>query len=159
MTQALTDSAARTAIRSDLDTTLVVEAAAGTGKTTELVHRIVALVARGERLARMAAVTFTDKAAGEMKLRLRRALEEARQQALAARTAGEAGAPQRVLHLEQALAELEVARIGTIHAFCADLLRACHNDRRGAVFEGSRGVTRLILQPQILQAQLLSKTR
>ena len=101
----------------------MVEAAAGTGKTTELVRRIVALVARGERLSRMAAVTFTDKAAGEMKLRLRRGLEQARQQALASRGAGEAGAEQRVAHLEQALAELEVARIGTIHAFCADLLR------------------------------------
>jgi ATP-dependent helicase/nuclease subunit A len=123
VTAPLGDSAARDAIRSDLDTTLVVEAAAGTGKTTELVHRIVALVARGERLGRMAAVTFTDKAAGEMKLRLRRALEEARQHALAARMAGEAGAQPRALHLEQALAELEVARIGTIHAFCADLLR------------------------------------
>ena len=123
MTQALGDAAARAAIRGDLDTTLVVEAAAGTGKTTELVHRIVALVARGERLARMAAVTFTDKAAGEMKLRLRRALEDARQQALAAQQAGEPHVGQRVQHLEQALSELEVARIGTIHAFCADLLR------------------------------------
>lgn len=117
------DSAARAAIRGQLDTTLVVEAAAGTGKTTELVHRVVALAARGERLARMAAVTFTDKASGEMKLRLRRALELARQAALDASAQGEPEAPARVANLEQALAELEVARIGTIHSFCADLLR------------------------------------
>ena len=76
MTTLLGDDAARAAIRSDLDTTLVVEAAAGTGKTTELVRRIVALVARGERLSRMAAVTFTDKAAGELKLRLRSGLDQ-----------------------------------------------------------------------------------
>ncbi|MCB9659518.1 MAG: UvrD-helicase domain-containing protein [Sandaracinaceae bacterium] len=118
-----TDAQAREAIRTRLDTTFVVEAAAGTGKTTELVRRIVALVARGERLSRMAAVTFTDKAAGEMKLRLRRALEEARQAALEARVAGDARTAAQVPHLEQALAELEVARIGTIHSFCADLLR------------------------------------
>ena len=73
-----TDAQAREAIRTRLDTTFVVEAAAGTGKTTELVRRIVALVARGERLSRMAAVTFTDKAAGEMKLRLRETLENLR---------------------------------------------------------------------------------
>ena len=42
--KSLADSGAREAIRSDLDTTLIVEAAAGTGKTTELVQRIIALL-------------------------------------------------------------------------------------------------------------------
>src|SRR5690242_10999937 len=79
MTRPLADAAARQRIRGDLDSTLIVEAAAGTGKTTELVARIVALVRSGRTtLDRILAVTFTDLAAGEMKLRLRGELEGAR---------------------------------------------------------------------------------
>ena len=70
------DQAARERIREDLGATLIVEAAAGTGKTTELVARIVALLREGRAtLGRILAVTFTDKAAGEMKLRLREQLD------------------------------------------------------------------------------------
>jgi ATP-dependent helicase/nuclease subunit A len=76
----LTDQAARDRIRADLDTTLVVEAAAGTGKTTELVRRILAGICSGRvKLANTVAVTFTDPAAGELKLRLRTEIESARQ--------------------------------------------------------------------------------
>ncbi|HSQ62351.1 MAG TPA: UvrD-helicase domain-containing protein, partial [Polyangiaceae bacterium] len=108
------DQAARDAIRQDLDATLVVEAAAGTGKTTELVARVLALLSSGKAtLASMVAVTFTEKAAGEMKLRLRAEIERSRREASeAART-----------HLDRALSELEAAHIGTIHSFCAELLR------------------------------------
>jgi len=71
----LADDAARTRIRHDLDTTLVVEAAAGTGKTTALVARMVAAIASGRaQLDHLVAVTFTEAAAGELKLRLRTAL-------------------------------------------------------------------------------------
>ena len=109
----LADQAARQAIREELDTTLVVEAAAGTGKTTELVARIIATLRRGKtRLSRIAAVTFTEKAAGEMKLRLRTEIERARQTAQ----------PREKEALELALSELEVARVGTIHSLCSDLL-------------------------------------
>src|SRR6516165_4043729 len=109
-----TDSAARHRILTDFRTTLFVEAAAGTGKTTVLIGRIVALVREGvSTLDRIVAVTFTEKAAGEMKLRLRTEIERARQDANA----------EEQRRLERALAELELARIGTIHAFCGDLLR------------------------------------
>jgi ATP-dependent helicase/nuclease subunit A len=109
----VSDAEARRRIREDLGATLVVEAAAGTGKTTELVRRLVAMLATGHAALRaMVAVTFTEKAAGEMKLRLRGAVEAAR-----------AGAePAAARHLARALEELEAARIGTIHSFCADLL-------------------------------------
>ncbi len=111
----LKDAEARRRIREDLASTLVVEAAAGTGKTTELIARIVKAIEGGyARLAAIVAVTFTEKAAGEMKLRLRGAIEEARRRATAQSSAAE--------NLETALAELEVARIGTIHGFCSDLL-------------------------------------
>src|SRR5271170_3510200 len=73
------DQKVRDRIRDDLDTTLLIEAAAGTGKTTALVGRIVSVVASGRgELARIAAITFTEKAAGELKLRLRTSIEAAR---------------------------------------------------------------------------------
>ena len=110
------DRRARERIRTDLDTTLIVEAAAGTGKTTALVSRIVAALLTGRaRMSRIAAVTFTEKAAGELKLRLRGEIERARRDP--------ARDPSERTRLVEAIAELEEARIGTIHSFCADLLR------------------------------------
>ena len=77
----LIDHDDREAIRHDLDRTLVVEAAAGTGKTTELVQRMVNTIAEGRsRIGEVVAVTFTEKAAGELKLRLREEIEHARGQ-------------------------------------------------------------------------------
>jgi ATP-dependent exoDNAse (exonuclease V) beta subunit len=114
-TPRLADAHERALIRDTaLDDTLVVEAAAGTGKTTMLVQRIVRVIATGRaRIGEIAAVTFTEKAAGELKLRLREALEHARRQA------GEAAGA----HLDAALRKLEEAHVTTIHGFCADLLR------------------------------------
>ena len=78
----LADQEARERIRTSLDESLIVEASAGTGKTTELVNRIVAVLASGRTtIERIAAVTFTHKAAGELKLRLRQELDRARQRA------------------------------------------------------------------------------
>ncbi len=112
---ALVDANARARIERDLDTTLVVEAAAGTGKTTALIARIVAVIRSGvTTLERVVAVTFTEKAAGEMKLRLRSELDRTRQAATT---------PREQVHLQRALAALEVAHINTIHGFCADILR------------------------------------
>jgi hypothetical protein len=112
----LADQAERDRIRQELDTTLVVEAAAGTGKTTELVHRIVATLMAGHaQLDGIVAVTFTEAAAGELKLRLRTAIERERQR--------DDCPPEARARLNAALPQLEEARIGTIHSFCADLLR------------------------------------
>ena len=112
----LSDKAARELIRDGLAYNLMVEAAAGTGKTTELVNRIVAVLAGGHAsVDSLVAVTFTEKAAGELKLRLRAGLEQSRQQTAE-------GSPQRK-NLDRALARLEEARVNTIHGFCADLLR------------------------------------
>ena len=110
------DQHVRERIRTDLDTTLIIEAAAGTGKTTALVNRIIAAVASGRaRLAQIVAVTFTEKAAGELKLRLRAEMERVRQDPAL-------GSEPRE-RLLRALPQLEEARIGTIHSFCADLIR------------------------------------
>src|SRR5580704_15326280 len=75
----LDDRSARERIRTSLSESLLVEASAGTGKTTELVARIVAVLASGATtIDRIVAVTFTHKAAGELKLRLRQELDGAR---------------------------------------------------------------------------------
>ncbi|MEM6956044.1 MAG: UvrD-helicase domain-containing protein, partial [Myxococcota bacterium] len=101
-------------IRNDFETTLVVEAAAGTGKTTELVARIVGAVARGlATLEAIVAVTFTEKAAGELKVRLLEALKVA-----AAEAEGETQA-----RLQRAQRTIDLAPIGTIHSFCTEILR------------------------------------
>jgi ATP-dependent exoDNAse (exonuclease V) beta subunit len=111
----LADQAARDRIVGDLDSNLIVEAAAGTGKTTELVRRIVAVVASGRTtLDKVVAVTFTAKAAGELKLRVREQIERRRQVA--------AEAEQR-RRLDYALEKLEEAHISTIDSFCRDLLQ------------------------------------
>ena len=114
MTAPVADAAARALIADALDTTLVVEAAAGTGKTTELVKRIVRLVESGRAtIDEIVAVTFSEKAAGELKLRLRERLEHAR-----------GGAEGDVaVRLERAVQRFEEAHVSTIHGFCADLLR------------------------------------
>ena len=127
----VTDAPDRERIRTSLDETLIVEAAAGTGKTTELIHRIVNVLAEGRaKVDRIVAVTFTEKAAGELKLRLREGLEHARhdlrQQGLS--DPGRVPNPESHIadhrrNLEHALEHLEEAHISTIHGFCADLLR------------------------------------
>src|SRR6266446_7879770 len=107
------DAGARRRILTEFGTSFFVEAAAGTGKTTGLVGRIVGLVRTGTgTLDRVVAVTFTEKAAGEMKLRLRSEIEKARPLA----------APEERDRLDRAFEQLELARIGTMHAFCGDLL-------------------------------------
>ena len=113
---AMVDASDRIKIRTALDESLLVEAAAGTGKTTELVARIVNLLASGTaRVDQVLAVTFTEKAAGELKLRLREGLERERH----GQGPGVGGATG---FLDHAIAHLEEAQVGTIHGFCADLL-------------------------------------
>jgi ATP-dependent helicase/nuclease subunit A len=116
----LVDQAARDAIRHDLDANLLVEAGAGAGKTTELVARMVGLLETGAASAdEIAAVTFTRKAAGELRDHFQAAVER---RVRALREAGEAEgiACER---LARGLDEIERAFVGTIHAFCARLLR------------------------------------
>ena len=75
----LPDKAARDRIAGDLGTNFLVEAGAGSGKTTALVSRMVALVRTGTATVHeIAAVTFTRKAAGELRQRFQEALEKDR---------------------------------------------------------------------------------
>lgn len=111
----LADESQRELIVRELDRNIIVEAAAGTGKTTCMVDRMVALLESGtcENVRTLAAVTFTRKAAAELRSRFRLRLEEA------ARDSSEAVDE----NLGRALAGVEQCFIGTIHSFCARLLR------------------------------------
>jgi ATP-dependent helicase/nuclease subunit A len=115
----LPDAAARARVADDLDTNLLVEAGAGSGKTTALVGRMVALVASGlAQVEEIAAVTFTRKAAGELRERFQTRLEERIRE-----EATEVGDALVLERLRSALDDVDRVFIGTIHAFCARLLR------------------------------------
>jgi ATP-dependent helicase/nuclease subunit A len=97
---------------------MLVEAAAGTGKTTIMVARMIALLREGHCTpATLAAVTFTRKAAAELKGRFAAGL------AKAAREAQADGSDAETERLDLALERIDQIFIGTIHSFCSRLLR------------------------------------
>ncbi len=140
MTALPADDPARRRATTTFDRNVVVTAGAGTGKTTLLVERCVNLLMRQPdpvQMTELVALTFTNKAANEMKVRLRDRLE-----VLAGHRAGgpaveeaETAAIDALrerypittddIHgrAREALRQLERAQIGTIHSFAAALLR------------------------------------
>ena len=114
------DSQSRATIRTELLTNILVEAGAGSGKTQMLAERMAAGVASGVyQVEHMAAVTFTRKAASELRGRFHLALERLLQPG-ATGTPLDAASAARV---REAVSNLERFFAGTIHAFCARLLR------------------------------------
>jgi ATP-dependent helicase/nuclease subunit A len=111
------DQAARDQVNERLDATLFVEAGAGSGKTKALVDRIVHLVTSGTAgLDAIAAITFTEKAAAELRDRVRRRLEDEHEAALAAGDGARADRCRTALH------DLDSAAIGTLHGFARRVL-------------------------------------
>lgn len=107
--QDLPDQRARARVESDTAATLFVEAGAGTGKTYALVQRLGALLLTDSvPIEQIAAITFTEKAAAELRDRLRVFLVDARAD----------GDPRA----DHALAGLDTAAIGTLHSFALRLL-------------------------------------
>ena len=110
------DQPARDAIVERLDENMVVEAGAGTGKTTSLVERVVALVTTGRaNMGGIAAITFTEAAAAELRSRIGETLEKA------------SADPDRE-HVERercvrAVGDLDQTSIQTLHSFAGSLLR------------------------------------
>src|SRR6516162_4281115 len=108
----LPDEDARRRVRTDLEHNFMVEAGAGTGKTRLLVDRIEALVASGRvSLRKVVAITFTEKAAAELRVRIRERFE-----------ARLSASPDDAHVFRTALEDLEIAHVSTIHAFAAELL-------------------------------------
>ena len=110
----LADAEARETIARRLDLNILVEAGAGSGKTHSLARRMAAGIVSGRYVVgEMAAVTFTRKAAAELRGRFQLALERSL----------DGAAPEERARIETALAEIEHLFAGTIHSFCARLLR------------------------------------
>lgn len=115
MTKTIIDQEARDKIKYELQTNFLVEAGAGSGKTTSLVDRMVNLIMTGTaEIEEIVAITFTRKAADELKVRFQSKLEEAWKK-------------ERDLdikfRLSEALQNIERCFLGTVHSFCAKLLR------------------------------------
>jgi ATP-dependent helicase/nuclease subunit A len=109
------DSEERRVIIQELDDTIFVEASAGTGKTTGLVQRIVNLVVSGKTtLDQIAAITFTELAAAELRDRVRQELEAA--------AADVARSELEQELCRQGLLDLDQANIRTLHSFAGQLL-------------------------------------
>ena len=106
------DQEQRDLVTGALSTTLFVEAGAGSGKTTALVGRVTNLVLQGVAVGSIAAITFTEKAAAELRHRIRGSLEHA---------AGGTDLVKAAL-AQGALDDLDLAPIGTLHAFARRLL-------------------------------------
>lgn len=102
------DAEARARAAGDLETCFLVEAGAGTGKTTLLVERVLSALRQGVPLTRLVLITFTDASAADLRYRLRRKLEELEPRPDWARGA---------------LGAIDQAEISTIHALAAALLR------------------------------------
>ena len=105
----LADAEARRSVTHDLGRNLFVEAGAGSGKTRSLVERVVSLVQSGERIEQIAAITFTEAAAAELRTRIREALESRLS----------ADADHR---FSDALSNIEAAPITTLHGFALRIL-------------------------------------
>ncbi len=115
MTKVIVDQEARDKISTVLDQNFLVEAGAGSGKTTSLVDRMVNLIYTGTaKIDEIVAITFTKKAADELKTRFLTVLEK---------QCKEATDPDVRFRLEEALQNIEQSFIGTVHSFCARLLR------------------------------------
>lgn len=94
---------------------IVVTAGAGSGKTRTLVHRYLSLLGEGISPRQILAITFTEKAAREMRNRIRASVRA---------RADIATTPLEETFWRELEAAMDAARISTIHSFCAELLRS-----------------------------------
>ena len=130
---------------------LVVTAGAGTGKTRTLVARYLSLLDEGLSPRQILAITFTEKAAREMRNRVRRAVR----QEIETETDS-----ARIAFWSELEAGLDAARIGTIHSFCAEVLRS-HPAQAGVdpLFEVTDEARAAFLQQQAVEAALALATQ
>ena len=109
------DQAARDAIAQELGVSMLVEASAGTGKTTSMVGRMIELIRSGMAIEHITAITFTKKAAAELQGRFYKALQD--------RARDESAPANQRERFTRAVGQIDRCAIGTIHSFCGRLLR------------------------------------
>jgi ATP-dependent helicase/nuclease subunit A len=90
----------------DINKSVIISSPAGSGKTEKLARRYIALLQSGVDVERILAITFTDKAAAEMKDRILRILRQEDRETF-----------RRVME------KIPLMRVSTIHSFCGSLLR------------------------------------
>ncbi len=136
------------------DVSVALSAGAGCGKTFVLTERFLAHLQPGgdhDPLSRIVAITFTERAAREMRDRIRAACHAELQRCAA----------EKVPHWLKVLRGLDAARISTIHSFCASLLRAyavdAGVDPQFGVLESSRAAALLRRAVRESVHELLSK--
>jgi ATP-dependent helicase/nuclease subunit A len=96
------------------DRDVLVTAGAGSGKTRTLVARYLALLDRGVSPRQIAAITFTEKAAREMRNRVRHRVIQLTQKP---------GTIDDQMRWQNLVSQMDSARIGTIHSLCAEMIR------------------------------------
>ena len=94
---------------------LFIEASAGTGKTFTIQQIVAKLVGEGCPLKKILIVTYTEKAAGELRDRIRKKMEEVLDKEETNESAAE--------NFERALRSIDNAAIFTIHSFCQKALK------------------------------------
>ncbi len=110
----------------DFESNMLVEAAAGTGKTSLMAARIAMMIAAGFDPAKIAAITFTEPAASELEARIRWTVEELCNGRLPPALVGILPLPlDEVLlgHLGRAAPRIGEITATTIHGFCQGILR------------------------------------
>jgi ATP-dependent helicase/nuclease subunit A len=98
----------------DSSSAIAVTAGAGSGKTLSLVGRYLHLLEQGYPIRSILAITFTEKAAREMRSRIRDSLS---------RVSADVAEDKNLSFIIQP-SSFDSARIGTIHSLCAEILRA-----------------------------------
>lgn len=109
-----------------IDKNMLVSAGAGSGKTHVLVERYVEILKQNAELNlnNLIAVTFTRKAAAEMKSRLKLKFKKLAEQNK------ESGELEKSLRWTKFLGEIDSARIGTIHSLCESILKTFASDAK-----------------------------
>lgn len=124
----------------DLTRSLSVEASAGTGKTYTIQLMVATMIASGTPLEKILLVTYTEKAAGELKDRLRKKIGDVLK-------SGEIDEGIKISDIipgdnewkakfETARQSIDNAQVFTIHSFCQKVLRE-HAYEAGLPFETS----------------------
>ena len=125
----------------------VLEASAGTGKTYTLEHLVLERVLEGVPLEQILVVTFTEKAALELRTRVRALLERMLEPVAAKVPEGPCWTLDDAARtrLKQARSALERATISTIHSFCQRVLQESALERR-SLFDETQADARQLFE-------------